>query len=318
MVFNDGNVPVEKRGGDRKSYKSAEKKNSVRDFIRKLQGRESHYGRNKSRRIYLDPSLSIAKLHKMYQSSVSDQYKVKFPMFYKIFVKEFNISFSTPAIDVCSTCTQLRNKIMSSEDGRMKQQLMTEMRLHKLRASAFYNLLRETREVGDSTSFCFDLQQVQPLPKTPIQQAYYSRQIGFYCFCCVPLDCRNPTFYTWSEEQAGRGSNEIGSAILDYLKNLQYEGKQPKKITMFCDGCTGQNKNNHLLHALLYWLTNKSPRHISELEVIFPVRGHSFLPADRIFGRTEKILRKKEVIVTREEYNELYEQVGIVKRFGKD
>lgn len=49
----EGNTPKEKRGGDRKSIKSAAKKETLRQFIRKLQASESHYNRAKSRRIYL-------------------------------------------------------------------------------------------------------------------------------------------------------------------------------------------------------------------------------------------------------------------------
>lgn len=314
----EGKTPTEKRGGDKKSHKSIAKKTAVREFIKQLKGRESHYGRNKSKRLYLDPALSISNLHKMYQTSVSDEsLKVKYPMFYNIFVKEFNIGFSSPAIDACATCMQLKYKLKSAKDNIGKQNLRTELRLHKLSSGTFYALIREYRERDDVLSFCFDLQQVQQLPKTPIQQAYYSRQIGFYSFCCVPLNCKNPTFYTWSEDQAARGSNEIGSALLHYLRNIAFPSGV-SNVGMFCDGCAGQNKNNHILHTILYWLRNESPEHIKEAELIFPVRGHSFLPADRTFGRIEKSLRKHSTIVSRDEYNTLYQQVGAVKKLGVD
>lgn len=51
------------------------------------------------------------------------------------------------------------------------------------------------------------------------------------------------------------------------------------------------NKNSHLIHALCYWLKVKSPPALEEIQVTYPVRGHSFLPADRAFGRVEKSLR---------------------------
>lgn len=50
----------------------------------------------------------------------------------------------------------------------------------------------------------------------------------------------------------------------------------------------------------------------------FPVRGHSFLLADRVFGRAEKVLRKKAVITNNEEYYECYQAIGTVTVLGKD
>ena len=49
----------------------------------------------------------------------------------------------------------------------------------------------------------------------------------------------------------------------------------------------------------------------------FPVRGHSFLPPDRMFGVTEKEFRKLSEI-TPEEYHEIYRKVGTVNVLGND
>ncbi|KAJ9573456.1 hypothetical protein L9F63_009184 [Diploptera punctata] len=50
----------------------------------------------------------------------------------------------------------------------------------------------------------------------------------------------------------------------------------------------------------------------------FPVRGYSFLPADRIFGITEKQLRRNSEILTSDDYQEIYQTVGSVHVLGKD
>ncbi|KAJ8867943.1 hypothetical protein PR048_031752 [Dryococelus australis] len=60
---------VEKRGGDCKSHKSAAKRLSVTAFIMKLKGKESHYSRNNSKRIYLDPTSYVSKLWRIYNDS---------------------------------------------------------------------------------------------------------------------------------------------------------------------------------------------------------------------------------------------------------
>ena len=106
----------------------------------------------------------------------------------------------------------------------------------------------------------FDLQQVQNLPKISIQETFYSLQIAYYCFCVVDVDAKLPNFYVWTENLASRGSNEVGSALLHFLKHAQLN-ESLTKICLFCDGCGGQNKNSHILHMLInvlasYRITN--------------------------------------------------------------
>lgn len=147
-----------------------------------------------------------------------------------------------------------------------------------------------------------------PLPKTPVGKAYYMRQISYYS--------QNPTFYTWTKDQAGRGSIEVDSVILHYINNLELT-EDIHTLRLFCDGCGRQNKNSHIIHTLLYWL-QKTTIIISILLLVFPVRGHSCLQADRIFGRVEQNLRKCPVIVNKEEYHQLHSDVGHVKKLRND
>lgn len=158
---------------------------------------------------------------------------------------------------------------------------------------------------------------MQPLPKTPIGDAFYLRQISFYALCIVSPDSRNPKFYTWTEDQAGRGAGEVGSALLAFLSSLDIP-ESIQTIRLFCDGCGGQNKNSFVVHTLLFWLTKKSPPHVQQIKLTFPVRGHSFLPCDRVFGRVEKSLRIKSVITSKEEYHEIYSEHGEVMKLGDD
>ncbi len=310
--IHNGQVPNDKRGGDRKSLKKAGERTSVMDFIKKLPCTESHYGRGKSKRVYLSPELSIAKLHKFYNEA-HPNCKVSFSFFYRIFVHDFNIGFSSPATDACATCTRLKYELQcaKNEDQRIKR---TELRVHKLRANSFYEIMKEAQSLENAKVIIFDLQQVHPLPKTPIGDAFYTRQIAFYTFCCVSPHSRDPTFYTWTETQSGRGAVEIGSALLCHLQDQDFTGIDT--IFLFCDGCGGQNKNAHIIHVLSYWLKKFSPNNIKSIKITFPVRGHSFLPADRAFGRIEKILKKLPQIKNSEEYEESYRQVGMVKRVG--
>ena len=68
----------------------------------------------------------------------------------------------------------------------------------------------------------------------------------------------------------------------------------------------------------MYWLHTESPMHIKEIIIVFPVRGHSYLPADRVFGRVEKDLRKHDRIILTSDYTNIYKTFGNVFEFGKD
>ncbi|CAF4935321.1 unnamed protein product [Pieris macdunnoughi] len=119
---------------------------------------------------------------------------------------------------VGTTCKRTADGIVATINTHNKALLMTEKRVHKLRANCFYELMNKYQE--NSLSFCFDLQKVQVLPKTTIQDAYYSRQISLYNFCVVDVQAKNTIFYSWIELKSGRGAVEICSALYSFLIEL--------------------------------------------------------------------------------------------------
>ncbi|KAH6933963.1 hypothetical protein HPB50_019351 [Hyalomma asiaticum] len=107
----------------------------------------------------------------------------------------------------------------------------------------------------------FDCQQNQVMPKTPDQQAYYSRQPYQYHFWIVrnqedgSLPKDGVHRYTWSEDESAKGSNEVASALHSTLRSLIYEGVQ--EVRLVADDCAGQNKNSTTIGMLLCWLQMK-------------------------------------------------------------
>lgn len=84
MVLKEGGVPKEKRGGNRVTKKTASKI-------------ESQYNRKLSKSTYLFATLSVAKLHKIYNRQCNPKDQVTYDMFRKIFLNNFNVGFSSPA-----------------------------------------------------------------------------------------------------------------------------------------------------------------------------------------------------------------------------
>ncbi|XP_069354654.1 uncharacterized protein [Maniola hyperantus] len=301
-LFHTGEIARERRGGNRKINKFKEQKESIIRYIIKLKCIESHYCRSSSQeRKYLSSDLSINKLYKMFRDE-NPVSPVKQSYFRHIFNREFNLGFGTPNTDACSTCIELNERIKKENDRIKKNELMTALRVHKLRAKAFFKMLQEQKD--DMITFSFDCQKNSPLPRIPDQSAYYSRQFYLYNFTIVQGSSKdklnkNTTFaYTWTENEFGKTANQIASAVYDRLNKTNLSGITI--IRLFADGCGGQNKNSIMLSMLSQWLLKNVS--VKRIEIIFPVTGHSFMPPDRVFGNIEKVLKKREVIIQPEEY----------------
>ncbi|KAK4872009.1 hypothetical protein RN001_016133 [Aquatica leii] len=94
--------------------------------------------------------------------------------------------------------------------------------------------------------------------------------------------------------------------------------KRKLKITSKEHGCAGQNKNSHVIHMVMLWLYRDAPQNIKSVVITFPVRGHSYLPADRVFGLIEKVTRSYSTIKTPTQYYEIYSKKEGVKQLGRD
>lgn len=245
----------------------------------------------------------------------------KYHLYYKVFTREFNLGFGTPRTDICSYCEERQQRLKIEEDNVRRKTIVCELLIHRRRAKKFYELMHEPIIGDDKACFVFDMMQNQPLPRTALGEAFYSRQLWQYYLGIVrhygPKSQQNKkdvAFYTWGESDAMRGSSQVCSALHHCLTEFCTLNPQIKEINLFCDGCSAQNKN-YIMLAMLSTLA-----HVFNLtiNITFPVRGHSYLPVDRVFGRVEKMLRKTEQVILPTEYHTIFEQVGHVYILGKD
>lgn len=84
------------------------------------------------------------------------------------------------------------------------------------------------------------------------------------------------------------------------------------------DGCGSQNKNSVMISMRTFWLINNAPRTVKSIQIIFPIPGHSFMPADRLFGLIEKDVKNKVVIIDPLDYKEIYSNYGNLIELGLD
>lgn len=308
--FHSRKLATENRGGNHKYKLFEAKRHSVKSFIESLWPLEKHYCRNTNvTRQYFASHLSISKFHKVYNSKVEDDLQVPYSYFYDIFVKDYNLSFGSPALDKCSKCIQFQLKLESGDKS-----VETEYTLHKKRADSFFSLLQTQNE--DEITLSFDCQKNLVLPKIPDQAAYYSRQFYLYNFTIcqgTSIDKQtkdNVFIYHWTESDFKKGSTEISSAVFHRLQNTSLQGVST--VRLFADGCAGQNRNSAMMCMLQYWLVNEAPANVKKICLIFPIPGHSYMPPDRVFGRIEKEILKNDTIIKPEKYIEIFNECGTV------
>lgn len=97
--------------------------------------------------------------------------------------------------------------------------------------------------------------------------------------------------FVYGEDVAGKGSEEVISMLSYFLRKVA--GLQaPKRLTIYADNCTGQNKNNFVAKYLLALVQTAT---LVRVELKFLVKGHTKNAVDRGFGHQRKKFARTDV-----------------------
>ena len=95
---------------------------------------------------------------------------------------------------------------------------------------------------------------------------------------------------------------------MDFFKHFMSDKQLIEAIRIFSDSCAAQTENYSLSIVL-----SALPKELGvTFELTWPVVRHSFLPADRMFGRLEKIL-----LTPYDYYSPLFLSVAQVRQLTK-
>lgn len=115
--------------------------------------------------------------------------------------------------------------------------------------TAFEVQKRDRAYALENFNTCFmtvDLQQTMPLPKLSTSKVFYLRQIWFYNFGIHTITSENrykPFMFSWTEEVAGKGSNEVGSCLMYFTQLSQLTFQQNiKHLIIWSDSCLNTTK----------------------------------------------------------------------------
>lgn len=96
--------------------------------------------------------------------------------------------------------------------------------------------------------------------------------------------------YLWDETNGRRGSSEIGTCLLEFLKSLP---AYVEHVILYSDNCAGQNRNQYVAALLL--LAVHCIDHIKVIEHKFLTKGHTQMECDAMHSAIEFAKREQNV-----------------------
>lgn len=289
----------------------------ITNIINKLPQYESHYRRDQNNDCkYLKLGMTVQTIYDLYleefkqinTDSEATEKPVSFSTLKRIFYNNFNLRCKSLKKDTCNKCDTLCIKIKNCANDVERRQYEEEKEAHLKRAEDLRRAMNEDmmRAKTDQSFECltFDMEKTLPLPRIPTSVVFYKRQLWFYN-CSVHTGSDNIGHcYVWVEGEAGRGSQEVGSCITNYIKNKL--DPKVQHLALWSDCCGGQNRNIKII-LMLKVVLNSHPT-LKTITFKYLESGHTFLPNDTDFSKIETMLKYHERIYTVEEY------INIIKR----
>lgn len=115
----------------------------------------------------------------------------------------------------------------------------------------------------------------------------------------LPLNKDHVFAYYCTENVFGKNANLVGSCVYDRLNQTDKTGIT--RIRLVAEGCGGQNKNSILIGMCCKWLVENID--VKVIEIIFPITGHSFMPAD---SDLKKRCARMKSYLTQKKFQTLY------------
>ena len=254
----NGMASPDKRGKHPSCNKTSQQDfDYAKKFLESFPKYTSHY--SSSEKQYFSPDLDASKLYEIYIEQISEMpnFSSVMPLSKRIFsrvLKEYKIGFYVPKSDTCKQCDEIDMKLKHEESVHEKAGLEASRNAHQTRAEAARTSLRVTKEQSkaDPTllAFCFDMQKTQPLPKLSTSVVFFRRQLWIYNTGIHTFHDNKGYMCLWTEGQGKRGSNEICSSLLQFLKIVNVA--QYQTIKSYSDSCSGQNRNKNIICFFMY------------------------------------------------------------------
>lgn len=318
----DGDTIKDKRGQTRGGWNKTKEEDVefIKNIINALPKYESHYRRaqNTGNRQYLKLGMTVQKIYNLYKEELKKIYgekkePVSMVTLKRIFYTNFDLHCKSLKKDTCSRCDTFKNKINNST-GEEKEKLHEEHKIHLKRADDLRSFMNEDlRQAETDIHFeclTYDLEKTLPLPRIPTSIVFYKRQLWLYnCGIHAGSDDSGHC-YVWIEGEAGRGAQEVGSCLINFIKNKL--NPNVHHLVLWSDCCGGQNRNIKIVLMLKTILNSHET--LQTITLKYLESGHTFLPNDTDFSKIETHLKYYQRLYTPEDYIEVIKGCKVQKQ----
>lgn len=187
------------------------------------------------------------------------------------FNTQFKYGFKPPQNDTCDTCGIF---VAAKKSNLLDQEnVENEHDAHLLDARNRYKMkTADTVQASDvNRVLTIDLQKCLPTPLLTCGTSFYKRKLWIFDFTIFDSSNNTAHCMMWDETKAGRGGEEIASALLAWAE-ATLPGSNTETITLWSDNCFGQNKNITII-CCYFWIMTKWPQ-IKEINHKFLLKGN--------------------------------------------
>lgn len=310
---------------------SSEDKNDIKIFIHNYAathgmpdpGRDLRHGQGRLR-ILLPTVLNYTTVHRLYEQSLLSQGKNS--LGYRSFIRCWqevapHIIFNKPKTDLCMTCEDFKKKLnhiaadldekRESEKEKIYRDALAHIEAAK-KERTYYNAcvrmaekeygklqLKKVpkkstrpnyRNIMQHYSWDFAQQFYYPYEDQQVGPIYFKtpRKAQLFGVCCEGIP-RQTNYLIDEADFLEKDANTVIS-LLDHF--FAYHGIGEKYACLTADNCVGQNKNNAVLHYLIY--RTIAGLH-DNIELSFMLVGHTKFVPDGYFGLIRRIYRRSRV-----------------------
>ena len=274
-------------------------------------GRDLRAGKGKLT-IYLPTIMNYMAIHRIYLKSMegSDSRVVEYHTFRRLWVDNFpHIVFSKTKSDLCMTCEEHKKHInitVAAGTEEEKLEALEKAREHLISATKERTHYRHCIEISkqsysallkgeeqqsklDTMHYSWDFaQQVHyPYEDHQVGPIYFKtpRTAQLFGICCEALP-RQVNYLIDEADFPSKGADTVISMLHHFFTCY---GLGERHLLLTADNCTGQNKNNAVLHYLLY--RTMVGLH-AKIDWSFMLVGHTKFSPDAYFGLLKKKYRR--------------------------
>ncbi|KAJ8867064.1 hypothetical protein PR048_032926 [Dryococelus australis] len=225
----------------------------IKDHITSFPCIPSHCFRAGSARKYLDSSLNLASMYRMYRLCESWSAESKIICLLQGIPGHFQSGVPRPE----------KRQVATDPTGGVKREY-----------EAHLNSKDEDRE--DKRNDKQIALEILLCPSDPTNDSlFYKRRLATYNFTISNVATKQGDCFIWHEGQGGRGSCEIANYLFLYFQSLP---NAIKEVRCFSDRCGGQNLNKLVIAMCMYAVQVIDNVHVIELKFLTP--GHSEMECD--------------------------------------